>query len=266
MANALELYKSAKSRALVTTRTAKETLQRIDKEREQIQRDRDALSNQQVNLIFALDATASREQGWTVSRLIQDSMFSAAQQAGPNILVKLVSYSGLTQTGQLIGTDWTNNSFVLDRKMDEIRCVGGNTQIEKVFQLALSESCERRVHGLVLVGDSCEEDGAKLQRLAAELKKKDIKFFLFDDGERSTSRHHETFPIFRTITEAAAGAYEPFNLGSPDVLGDYLKAAVIFSTGNEMAIDMLPEMMDTPGGRKFVEKTRQLMLAAPGRK
>jgi hypothetical protein len=266
MSNALIRFNKTAGNALVTAQSVKDTMDRIDASKRQKQNERETLSNMQVNLIFAIDATASRMKCWREATLIQSSMFFAATQVGPHMNAQLVSYSGLTMQGDLARSSWLSDASSLSGEMDRIKCKSGYTQIEKVFKHAMEEHTRRPIHGLILIGDSCEEEEAALVKLAQKLKNQNTRFFLFDDANNSTARRDDTFTIFRRITEAAEGAYEPLGQNSADVLGDYLKAAVIFSTGNQTAMDMLDEVVKTPQGQRFVLERRKLMLAAPVRK
>ena len=54
-------------------------------------------------IIFALDATASREPTWDMACSLHAELFKVAQEAG-NVAVQLVYYRGI---GDLVSTPWS---------------------------------------------------------------------------------------------------------------------------------------------------------------
>ena len=79
-------------------------------------------------LIFALDATASREPSWDRACRIQGEMFEATAALG-GIDVKLVYYRGFNECK---ASRWMTDAADLHRVMRSVSCVGGETQIERV--------------------------------------------------------------------------------------------------------------------------------------
>ena len=61
------------------------------------------------------------------------------------------------------------DSRALVRVMTAVRCLGGHTQIRKVLRHALDETQVQKVHALVFVGDSMEENVDELCAIAGEL-------------------------------------------------------------------------------------------------
>src|SRR4029077_9838263 len=87
-------------------------------------------------LIFALDATASREPSWDRACRIQGEMFEATAALG-GIDVKLVYSRGFNECK---ASRWMTNAGDLHRVMRAVSCLGGQTQIERVLAHALSET------------------------------------------------------------------------------------------------------------------------------
>src|SRR5262249_60455098 len=116
-------------------------------------------------LIFALDATASREPTWDRACQIQAEMFQATESLG-GLDVQLVFYRGL---GECKASRWLSRTKDLLAAMRKVSCVGGQTQITRVLGHAISEAQAGRVNALVFVGDAFEESLAKVNRLAGEL-------------------------------------------------------------------------------------------------
>ena len=262
----LTLFEKAKSTALTTKNSIEETRRTIDQEREATRRESEEMANTHVNLIFALDATGSRERFWDVSKLIQSTMFGAVATSGLKVRTQLVSYSGVTQLGDVAASEWHDTASALDVDLEKVNCVAGHTQIGEVFRHAMRENTQRKVHGIILIGDSCEEDGAYLRSLGSELHKNGIQLYIMDDGNRSDGRHPDTFRIFRETAEAAEGVYLPFESKSIGKLIDYLRVAAVASSGNIKAVDRIADSVTTPEGRAFLEQRKKHLLLTHDKK
>src|SRR5690606_35837564 len=116
-------------------------------------------------LIFAMDATASREPTWDTAIQIQSEMFAATESLG-GLEVQLVYYRGF---GQFRASPWLTNSRSLVESMTAVRCLAGRTQIERVLKNAIVEAKRGRVAAMVFVGDAMEEDVDRLGDLAGQL-------------------------------------------------------------------------------------------------
>src|ERR1700681_677111 len=92
-------------------------------------------------LIFALDATASREPSWDRACRIQGEMFEATASLG-GLDVKLVFYRGFAECK---ASRCVTSAAELHRAMRAVSCIGGETQIERVFDHALAETKKRKV-------------------------------------------------------------------------------------------------------------------------
>src|ERR1700741_2241163 len=80
-------------------------------------------------LVFALDATMSRQPTWDMACALQAGMFREAAAIGsPDI--RLVYHPGLNECR---ATGWISDSERLAKLMSGIDCRGGNTQIGKVL-------------------------------------------------------------------------------------------------------------------------------------
>src|SRR5579872_4273030 len=106
-------------------------------------------SNGRGRLIFALDATASRQPSWDRACRIQGEMFEATAALG-GLDVKLVFYRGFNECK---ASRWLGTAEALHRAMRAVSCVGGETQIGRVLDHALKMARADRVGALVFVGD-----------------------------------------------------------------------------------------------------------------
>jgi hypothetical protein len=178
-------------------------------------------------LIFALDATASREPSWDRACRIQGEMFEATAALG-GLDVKLVYYRGFNECK---AGRWMTNAADLHRAMRSVSCLGGQTQIERILQHALAEAKKQRVNALVFVGDAMEEDVDALCRLAGELGLNGVPVFLFHEGSDPIAAR-----AFQQIAKLSRGAYLRFDLASADRLKDLLAAVAVYAAGGYRAL------------------------------
>src|SRR2546430_17627641 len=87
-------------------------------------------------LIFALDATASREPTWDRACRIQGEMFEATAALG-GLDVKLVYYRGFSECK---ASRWLTTAADLHRAMRAVPCLGGETQVERVLAQPVAEN------------------------------------------------------------------------------------------------------------------------------
>src|SRR6185436_4713534 len=76
-------------------------------------------------LVFALDATMSRQPTWDMACALQADMFRETAALG-SLDIRLVYYRG---HGECRASAWISDSAQLARLMGKIDCRGGNTQI-----------------------------------------------------------------------------------------------------------------------------------------
>jgi hypothetical protein len=178
-------------------------------------------------LIFALDATASREPSWDRACRIQGEMFEATTALG-GLDVKLVFYRGFDECK---ASRWFERADDLHRAMRAVSCIGGETQIERVLSYAIAESKKRRVHALVFVGDAMEENADRLCKLAGELGLLGTPIFIFHEGGDRVAG-----AAFRQIAKLSRGAYLSFDAASANRLKDLLAAVAVYAAGGYRAL------------------------------
>ena len=183
-------------------------------------------------LIFALDATASREPTWDRACRLQGEMFEATAALG-GLDVKLVYYRGFNECK---ASRWLSSAADLHRVMRSVFCVGGETQIERVLAHALAETKKRRVGALVFVGDAMEENIDRLCQLAGELGLNGVPIFLFHEGGSATAGR-----AFQQMARLSHGAYLRFDAASADRLKDLLGAVAVYAAGGYRALTVYGE-------------------------
>jgi hypothetical protein len=187
-------------------------------------------------LIFALDATASREGTWDLASHVQSEMFLEAGRIG-GLEVQLVFYRGF---GECKSSVWVRDGRELVRLMRAVRCVAGKTQIARVLRHAINEARRRPVQALVFVGDCMEEEVDELGRLAGELGLLGARAFLFHEGRDSVAER-----AFRHIAELTGGACLPFSAASAHDLRALLGGVAAYAAGGRAA---LAALADRSGG------------------
>jgi hypothetical protein len=178
-------------------------------------------------LIFALDATASREPTWERACRIQGEMFEATAGLG-GLAIQLVFYRGFAECK---ASRWMTTAAELHRAMRAVFCVGGETQIERILAHAVAETGRVRVNALVFVGDAMEENVDRLCGLAGKLGLLGVPIFLFHEG-----RDPIAGGAFRQLAKLSRGAYLSFDLASADRLKELLAAVAVYAAGGYRAL------------------------------
>jgi hypothetical protein len=183
-------------------------------------------------LIFALDATVSREATWAIARELQAKMFRETAPVG-HLDAQLVYYRG----AECRASKWVESGEVLAQLMNCIECVGGYTQIGRVLQHALRENDKARVEALVFIGDAMEEEIEELAGKASELGKKKVPIFIFQEG-----RDPKVQKAFRLLALKSGGQYFEFNPDRPraiEQLSAQLNAVARMAAGDAKALEKL---------------------------
>jgi len=178
-------------------------------------------------LIFAMDATMSREPTWDFACGIQAEMFKETAALG-GLDVQLVYYRGF---GECRASRWVSDPSGLLRLMTGVACRAGHTQIGKILAHAERETRKRKVNALVFVGDAVEEDIDQLGRKAGELGLLGVPAFMFQEGSEPHVRR-----AFEEIARLSGGAYCPFDAGSAQQLRELLAAVAVYAAGGKQAL------------------------------
>lgn len=179
-------------------------------------------------LIFALDATLSRQPTWDLALGLQSRMFEAAAASG-GLDVQLVYFRGM---GECRASRFVTDGRGLADLMQKIDCRGGHTQIGKVLKHALGETREKKVAALVYVGDAMEENADALAATAGELGLLGLKAFMFHEGGDPAAG-----AAFREIARLTGGVYAAFDASAPKRLADLLAAAAAYAAGGRPALE-----------------------------
>ncbi|MGB7977224.1 MAG: VWA domain-containing protein, partial [Roseiarcus sp.] len=167
-------------------------------------------------LIFALDATMSRQPTWDLAQSLQAKMFEAAGSLG-GLHVQLVYFRGM---GECRASNFVSGGQGLARLMSRIEVRGGSTQIKRVLAHARDEAKRAKVGALIFIGDAMEENPDTLAALAGELALLGVKAFMFQEGQDPAAKR-----AFGEIARLTGGAYSTFDAGASARLAALLRAA-----------------------------------------
>lgn len=196
-------------------------------------------------LIFALDATASREPTWDRAADIQAAMFQETRDLG-GLAVQLVHYRGFQE---LHHSPWCQRADELLPRMTAVRCAAGITQIGRVLDHALAETERKRINALVFVGDCVEEPRDGLADRAGRLGLLGVPVFVFQEGREPTAER-----ALKEIARLSGGAWCPFDAASPRTLKELLSAVAVYAAGGRKA---LADFSKRRGGA-VLQLTRQM--------
>jgi hypothetical protein len=185
-------------------------------------------------LIFAMDATASREPTWDMAAEIQGEMFTETAALG-GLDIQLVFYRGF---GEFKVSKWAADGQSLLRLMTGVQCLAGQTQISKVLAHAANETRKRRVNALVFVGDAFEEDIDDVGHAAGELGLLGVPAFMFHEGHDPLAGF-----AFQQVARLTNGAYCQFDASSARTLRELLSAVAVYAAGGRAALEKLAKRM-----------------------
>jgi hypothetical protein len=197
-------------------------------------------------LIFALDATMSRQPTWDTACKLQGEMFQEAQAIG-GLDVQLLYFRGMSECR---ASRWVSEPAALAALMEQIDCRGGHTQIRKVLAHARRETEKVKVQALVYVGDAMEEAVDDLCTRAGELGLLGVPAFMFQEGHDAAAEQ-----AFREIARLSRGAYCRFNAGAANELRELLRAVAAYAAGGVKALTDLSARRNA-GAVRLLEQMR----------
>jgi hypothetical protein len=183
-------------------------------------------------LIFALDATLSRQPTWDMACALQAEMFKEAGAAG-GLTMRLIYYRGFAECR---ATSWIADTHRLAALMSAIECRGGHTQIGKILSDARREAKATGVRAVVFVGDAMEEKLDDLCAKAGELGLLKVPCFMFQEGHDTVAEQ-----AFREIARLSGGAWCRFDPGASAELRELLRAAAAYAAGGRAALQRLSQ-------------------------
>jgi hypothetical protein len=194
-------------------------------------------------LIFAMDATMSRQPTWDRALSIQSQMFMEAKKAG-GLAVQLVYFRGFNECR---ASRWVNDPQALAELMTRIDCRGGNTQLHRLLAHVKKEAASEKVSAVVFVGDAFEEQIDAVCDIAGEIGLLGLPIFMFQEGNDPTAQR-----AFRDIARLTRGAFFRLDSSAPSVLAELLSAVAAYASGGRAAL----ERKQTPAARALLQQLK----------
>lgn len=199
-------------------------------------------------LIFAMDATMSREPTWDMALGLQAEMFAAVRDVG-GLDVQLVYFRG---AGECRASKWVSDPDALARLMSKMQCRGGHTQIAKVLGHARAQAEKGTVSAMVYVGDAMEEAIDDVCAKAGEVSLMGVPVFLFQEGGDAAAER-----AYKEIARITNGAHCRFDAGSARQLRALLSAVATFAAGGRAALERLSHQQDGAGARLLLGQMKK---------
>jgi hypothetical protein len=181
-------------------------------------------------LVFALDATMSRQPTWDLACRVQSEMFEATSKIG-GLSVQLVYFRGFDECR---ASRFVVEPRALTDLMAKIDCRGGQTQIGRVLRHVRDEAGRAPVKALVYVGDAMEEPIDDVCGAAGELGLVGVKAFMFHEGHDPVAGG-----AFQEVARLTGGAYARFDASAPGALANLMRAAAAYASGGVAALQHL---------------------------
>jgi hypothetical protein len=173
-------------------------------------------------LVFAVDATASREPAWAAARRVTDALVKALP--GELDVALAVHGGGRVHTF----TPFTSDANALRDRAAGVECASGMTRL-----LPILSACGKQagVRVVIYVGDVFEESVLSGRRLADAMGVAGVKLIvLHDTADRAARRDAE---VFWDLAKRTGGCVLPFDANAPGRLRDILSAVAVYAVGGE---------------------------------
>lgn len=181
-------------------------------------------------LIFAVDATASREPAWHTARQVTDALFGAL----PGALDVALAVHG----GSLLHTftEFTSNPTALRDRAAGVRCRAGRTQLLPILSRGLSNPGVRVV---LYIGDVFEESPGSARKLADAMGARGIRLIVLHDTADWLARRDAE--LFQDLARRTGGCVLPFDASAVQRLRELLGAVAAYAVGG---VELLEQKRD----------------------
>jgi hypothetical protein len=191
-------------------------------------------------LIFAVDATASREPAWAAARQVTDALVKAL----PGALDVALAVHGGSRVHTF--TAFTSDANTLRDRAAGVSCVAGATRLLPILSASLKRPAVRVV---IYIGDVFEESIVQGRQLADAMGARGTKLIvLHDTADPSARRDAE---VFWDLARRTGGCVLPFEAGASGRLRDVLSAVAVYAVGGEKLLR--ERRHDLPGAVALLE-------------
>jgi hypothetical protein len=173
-------------------------------------------------LIFAVDATASREPAWAAARQVTDALVKAL----PGELDVALAVHGGNRVHTFTG--FTSDPATLRDRAAGVTCQAGLTRLLPILSSSLKQQSVRVV---IYIGDVFEESLPHGRTIADAMGARGTKLIvLHDTADRSARRDAE---LFWDLAKRTGGCVLPFDASASGRLRDILSAVAVYAVGGE---------------------------------
>jgi hypothetical protein len=173
-------------------------------------------------LVFAVDATASREPAWAAARQVTDALVKAL----PGELDVALAVHGGSRVHTF--TPFTNDPSTLRDHAAGVTCQAGLTRLLPILSAGLKAPSVRVV---VYIGDVFEESLAHGRLLADTMGRQSIRLIVLHDTVDPGARRDAE--VFWDLARRTGGCVLPFDANAPGRLRDLLSAVAVYAVGGE---------------------------------
>ena len=192
-------------------------------------------------LLFAVDATASREPAWDAARRVTDALV----QALPGALDVALAVHGGSRVHTF--TSFTNDPATLRDRTAGIACEAGMTRLLPILSASLKQPAMRVV---VYIGDVFEESIDQGRRIADEMAAKGIRLIVLHDTADPGARRDAE--LFWDLARRTGGCVLAFDAGASQRLRELLEAVAVYAVGGEALLEA--RRRELPGAVALLEQ------------
>jgi len=182
-------------------------------------------------LVFAVDATASREATWRSAQKITARMFGVI----PDALDVALAVHGGDDVHTF--TEFSADVDVFRKQAAAVRCETGTTRLCEIMARTLDAG---GVRVMSYIGDAFEEDADEVLELADRFRLRGIQAVMLSDDADP-----EALAVFRQIAERTGGAVLDFRTGDTVLMGELLAGVATLAIGGRKLL----EAQHTAGAR-----------------
>ena len=191
-------------------------------------------------LIFAVDATASREPAWAAARAVTDALVEAL----PGALDVALAVHGGGRVHTFTG--FTSNPATLRDQAAGVTCQPGFTRLVPILAASLKQQAVRVI---IYIGDVFEEDLPRARRIADSLGAQGTRLIVLHDTADATARRDAE--VFWDLAKRTGGCVLPFDASASGRLRDLLSAVAVYAVGGKKLLRS--RRSDLPGAVALLE-------------
>ena len=173
-------------------------------------------------LVFAVDATASREPAWAAARQVTDALVKAL----PGELDVALAVHGGSRVHTF--TAFTSDASTLRDRAAGVACHAGMTRLLPILATSLKQQSVRVV---IYIGDVFEESLPQGRQLADAMGGRGTKLIVLHDTADPGARRDAE--VFWDLAKRTGGCVLPFDAGASGKLRDILSAVAVYAVGGE---------------------------------